>query len=419
VTRTDHRTTGLPAIAIVMLLVGCTAASPTAIPSTTAPPSPSSGESRAPEPSLTPSPEPSADPTSMPDGPASWRRTDSFPSDPVATYVTDLVAWSEGFVAIGSTFESRNIAGAESPVLWVSTDGRSWEERPIDVGLDDVALVGIAPLGGGESLLIVGRTPGQFGGSPELGPPGSHAWTSADGASWSPVDLPVADGAQVTSFDHGPAGYAMVVDGALWHSADGTSWTRTLEGGASRVVAGDEGFVALRTDADAPAVVASADGVTWYEAAPVGVRVSSVAPLGGDWLAVAWNTDAGISVWHSTDGLAWTQVLDVDDLTAPDGPKTGRGLEYDSIGDAVLAGGAGHAFVTLTQNHCCAELGWNHGTWTTTDGRTWSPMPSAAVTDAEPFGSLVSAVASNDGETVVLGGHVGRGRGAAFWVGEH
>jgi hypothetical protein len=40
------------------------------------------------------------------------------------------------------------------------------------------------------------------------------------------------------------------------------------------------------------------------------------------------------------------------------------------------------------------------------------------VTDDEPFGALVAAVAADDGGAVVLGGYVGRGVGGAFWVGE-
>jgi hypothetical protein len=146
--------------------------------------------------------------------------------------------------------------------------------------------------------------------------------------------------------------------------------------------------------------------------------IFSVAALGGDWVAVAGDLEGtGISLFHSANGLDWTRVAGVDDLTGPDGPKTGRGLEYDSISGAYLAGGAGHAFLTLTGNHCCAQLGWNHGVWVTTDGATWTPVAEAASSEHDQ-GALVAAVAGNEGGTIVLGGHLGRGDQAAFWIGE-
>ncbi len=74
-----------------------------------------------------------------------------------------------------------------------------------------------------------------------------------------------------------------------------------------------------------------------------------------------------------------------------------------------MAGGAGYTFLTLTNNHCCAQMPWNHGVWGSDDGITWEP-----VIDGDAF---VSSVASNGG-TTVLGGHLRRGEDAAFWIGE-
>ena len=98
----------------------------------------------------------------------------------------------------------------------------------------------------------------------------------------------------------------------------------------------------------------------------------------------------------------------MNDLTGPDGPKTGGGLNDPTIGGASLAGGGGYAFLMLTNNHCCAQMGWSYGVWVSADGNSWTP--------AVEGGALVSSVAS-DGETTVLAGHLGRGEDATFWIG--
>lgn len=135
-----------------------------------------------------------------------------------------------------------------------------------------------------------------------------------------------------------------------------------------------------------------------------------VAALGGDWVAVGATANPHtITVWHSANGLDWAQVVDVNDLTGPDGAKTGRGLDALAINGASLAGGAGYAFLTLTNNHCCAQMSWNYGVWGSADGTTWTP-----VVEGDAF---VSSVAS-DGAATVLAGHLRRGEDAAFWIGD-
>jgi hypothetical protein len=336
--------------------------------------------------------------------------TASFDTDPATSYVTDVAAWSGGFVAIGSAWEGVAHVTKEVPALWTSVDGETWDQQPIELGVDDVALIGIAPRPDGQ-LLLVGRVPGTGAVFPETAAPGSVAWTSDDASSWQAVALPVSDGAVVDSFDHGPIGYALTADGGLWFSADGTEWTMTYDG-ARGVVAGDEGFVALvfPESAGANTVVASGDGQSWFASAPIVERVFDVAALGGDWMAVGATADPHtITVWHSANGLDWTRVLDVNDLTGPDGAKTGRGLDALAINGASLAGGAGYAFQTLTNNLCCAQMSWNYGVWGSANATTWAP-----VVEGDAF---VSSVAS-DGEATVLAGHLRRGENAAFWVGD-
>ena len=334
--------------------------------------------------------------------------TASFDVDPATSYVIDVAAWSGGFVAIGSAWDSEVRVNQEMPAVWTSTDGESWEEQPIDLGVNDVTLIGVAPRADGQ-LLLVGRIPGM-GSNPEQLEFASRAWVSDDASSWTAVDLPIED-AVVDSFDHGPMGYVLTAGGEIWFSSDGTDWTMTYDGAAS-VVAGDEGFVAwIVPEAAGPsAVVASGDGQSWHQSVDFAAPLLDVAAIGGDWVATGYSGDpTTINVWHSANGLDWTPVLDVNDLTGPDGPKTGRGLDEAAINGASVSGGPGFAFLMLTNNHCCAQMSWSYGIWSSADGASW---PSMFEGDA-----FVSSVASN-GDTTVLAGHLGRGDDAAFWIGE-
>jgi hypothetical protein len=335
-----------------------------------------------------------------------WRFTQSFDSSPATAYATDLVAWDRGFVAVGSAWESAFHVTSELPALWTSRDGESWEKQQVDLGVDDVTLVGVARRADGR-LLLVGRTPGEATGSASSAR--SMAWVSADAAMWEEIEFPAGGNADVSSFDHGLRGYALTAGGKVWFSADGIDWTMTYEG-ADQVVAGHEGFVAVRTSGGSGtgSVVASADGQEWFEAEPTASRLGPVAAMGGDWVALGGSIDPHtITAWHSANGLDWVETLDVNDLTGPDGPKTGRGLNELATNGADLAGGAGYALLTLTNNHCCAQMSWNYGVWASSDGITWVP---AVEGDA-----FVSSVATA-GTVTVAAGHLGRGSQPAFWI---
>lgn len=397
-------------LACAMLLTACGASTGTPTTPASASATPTDRSSQAP--TSAPSEEsasPAATPSASLPAITSWRATATFDSDPGTSYVTDVTAWSGGFVAIGSAWESEFHVTQEMPAVWTSGDGQSWDEQPVELGVDDVSLIGVAPRADGR-LLLVGRVPGT-GAIPEQPAPASVAWVSDDAVTWQAVDLPLPDGAFVTSFDHGPRGYALVAEQAIWFSTDGTDWTMTFEGAGS-VVAGDEGFVAMVfPEAAGPSeVVASGDGQTWYPSGLIAAPLLDVTALGGDWVATGYSGDPStIMVWHSANGLDWVPQLDVNDLTGPDGPKTGRGLNELALGGASLAGGEGYAFLTLTNNHCCAQMSWNYGVWGSADGMTWVP-----VVEGDAF---VSSVASS-GDTTVLAGHLGRGEDAAFWIGD-
>jgi hypothetical protein len=416
-----HHRISVLAIALVLAACGSTPAAPSETSSPSPPTTPAPTATVVTEATT---PAPTVAPTEAPDpsGPSGTiELTARFDSTPGTSYVTDVVAWSGGFLAIGSAWESEDHVTAEMPAMWRSLDGLSWDAHPVQLGVDDVTLVGVVERADGR-LLLVGVVPGS-GGVPDSSEPRNVAWTSQDAIRWEPVELPLSEEARVDALAHGPRGYVLSAQtpytefdpnadqtpGELWYSVDGIDWTKTYEG-AVGVVAGDEGFVAIQSAraAGPSGVVASADGRTWYASAVVGAPLLDVASLGGDWLATAYGGDpATIRVLHSENGLDWTAVLDVNDLTGPDGPKTGRGLNEPAINDAFLAGGRDLAFLMLGNNHCCAQMGWTYGIWVTTDGVTWAQATSDS--------ALVSSVAAS-ADVTVLGGHLGRGEEAAFWV---
>lgn len=397
-------------ISVVVLLAAC--ASPASVEPTGMPqPSTAASETPQPTPGAT---GPCDSPTIEPCLAA------SFGEDDKLEFARAVAAWNGRFVAVGHHFDGPYTVSPGSPRLWSSSDGRAWVDQPLDLGTQDVSLVGLAPLDDGRLLLVgvVGANAAYT--EPGAPPARSAAWASDDALTWRSFDLPI--GAVVGSFAFGPIGYALSAGTQLWYSADGLGWTLAhdvseeggFEGGIHEVAAGDEGFVARgykSPSGDAEALVlASGDGHTWYEARNLpGGGALDVTPLDGDWLALAYEVDLpGISVWWSANGLDWTRTIDVNDLTGPEGPKAGQGMESGITGGA-LASAGGTAYLTLTWNHCCAQMDVNVGVWTSVDGAAWSPVSLE--------GGLIQSVALGD-DVAVLAGHLGRGARAAFWIAE-
>jgi hypothetical protein len=279
-----------------------------------------------------------------------------------------------------------------------------------------VSLLGLALLDAGQlrMVAVVGGNSACAAGAPAAR---TAAWASDDALTWRQIDLRLPTGVVANSFAFGPRGYALSTITQLWYSADGLVWTLAHEvpagGGLHSVVAGDEGFVARGYQdpgSGLATVLASGDGRTWFEARNFpGVGAIEVTSLRGDWLALAYERDPStMSVWWSANGLDWTRTVDVNDLTGPDGPKAGQGMASGITGGA-LASGGGRAYLTLTWNHCCAQMAVNIGVWSSVDGAAWS---AAAIEDG-----LIRSVAS-DGNVTVLAGHLGRGARAAFWIAE-
>ncbi len=370
----------------------------------------SSASPPAPSESATPSASPSASPSVSQEPAANdafaWADAGKF-SGPGVTSVTDVAAWDGGFLAVGHAWAGGFTGGPGEPLVWVSEDGRSWSEVDPGLGTTDVELRGILPLTTGGVVIVgdVGRQAAQA--------ITSAAWRSTDGQTWNEFELPSEVASQAVSVASGPVGHVIVTRSEVWYSADVESWQLAYEVdegvdlGQPR--AGDEGFVmpAYHREEEQALVLASGNGIAWFEAeSPVGLF--GVAPLRGDWLAWAYTDDpATISTLRSANGLDWSVALDVNDLTPPDGPKAGLGME-SGITEATLSGEVGVVVMTLGWNHCCASLPVAVGVWTTTDGATWQQADL-------PADAYVNAFAT-DGEVVVAAGNLDRGVEAAFWV---
>ena len=86
---------------------------------------------------------------------------------------------------------------------------------------------------------------GRAEGSPHLA-----AWTSADGTTWTEIDVPFGETLlERPGFDAGPRGIVATADSEIWYSTNGLDWTLVHDAGGRRYfgppAAGEEGF-ALR-----------------------------------------------------------------------------------------------------------------------------------------------------------------------------
>ena len=393
-------------------------AQPSSAPSASSP-QPSASSTRATDGSAS-SPTPSPAPTDGSIGAESaWQQVAEYASTGVLS-VADVSAWDGGFLAVGHEWTGGFISGPGVARIWSSSDGRAWTDvDTAALATSDVELVGVLrPAAGGVVILgNVGRQASFEPGGPQLR---AAAWRSHDSQSWAEIPLPFGgQTAQGVAAASGPRGHVATTGQSLWFSSDGENWEHVYEASGDaplrQPVAGDEGFVVpvYDPDSDAAKVLASGDGRSWIEALPpVGAPAGllGVASWRGDWLAWAYPADPPtISILRSSNGLDWSVALDVNDLTPPDGPKAGLGME-SGITEVALAGDGGVAIMTLGWNHCCASLPASVGVWTSNDAQTWQPA-------ALPDGAYITGAAS-DGDVVVLAGYLGRGARVAFWLSE-
>jgi len=152
--------------------------------------------------------------------------------------VPPIVVTSDGFLALVSThpLEPFGIWPVCEPRIWVSEDGRAWDETESVIG--DGAFVYDMAWRGGRFIAVGGRG---------IGDP--SAWTSDDGLEWQTMtffDEKVA--ADLFSIEAGPAGWVVLGqdtedhDFVGWTSTDGECWEPLPEDvrGASAAVSEEQ-----------------------------------------------------------------------------------------------------------------------------------------------------------------------------------
>ena len=272
-----------------------------------------------------------------------WRSADGVTWSEAVTLVEELgvdrlvvTHGDAGYVAVGTVC----CVNDESFVaFWVSSDGVEWER--VDAPTFNAQHIYISDVAFGDGRYVaVGSSPGSGGTDDGV------ILVSTDGLTWTKIDDPALSDQRGESFQwvagvaHGNAGWVVVgedlvetelfvIDGAVWHSPTGDSWTRVphdpilftppgVEGTdlgeleLRGVIAGDAGYIAVgyedpETGAASAVALHSEDGVTWerIDAASElfdGFQAESIAFGGGIYVAVGFNFDDGTpgAVWIGT-----------------------------------------------------------------------------------------------------------------------
>jgi hypothetical protein len=393
--------------------------------------SPSPSSSGAPpsvtaEPTAAASPSATADPTAeAPALPGSWTEAAVFSEAGKRYVLGDLVAWSNGLVAVGTLYEdaNRSVFGPPPPRsgrVWHSTDGSDWADVTPDGTFADVELAHLYEAADG-ALIVIGQAYDNET-APES--PVSAAWETRDGETWTSVALAgIPEGAFILDVAAGGRGHLAAVSTAApaqaMFSTDGRSWEVAIDDFAvATVAAGDEGFVMSGLPAGpegAPRqVMASADGHEWVDATEPEGDDFLAAPHGADWIASTTTIDPdAVSVanatWQSADGLDWSEAgeipLEVSDVAGTgchEIPTALHGLPTMAVSGTVLTFGCGEGAVVAAG-----------GSYATLDGGEWTRLPfgeQAFAAGAAIIGDLV--VVATDARTssaeVV---------GVTFWVG--
>ena len=254
--------------------------------------------------------------------------------------IHEMARGGPGIVAVG--FDGSN--GPFDGAVWHSVDGRDWTR---------VAQESFRADGDQEITTIINTGHGFIAaGSDSVGRSVDAAvWVSADAHDWRRVFDPALGGfgsQRIHAIAAGPGGFVAVgshyqlnhfglydLDGRVWFSEDGESWTvidDEVFGGpgwqfVTAITAGPDGFVAAGThilghpgEANDITIWLSPDGLTWTridEAVfdlPRVQRVSAMISGPDGIVAVGYDThESGNrmpAVWTSPNGIGWVRVVD-------------------------------------------------------------------------------------------------------------
>ncbi len=421
-------------LVLVLVVAGCTASTATPSPgvrdghaarrgvarSPSATPAASTSIAPAPSPSPAASPLAADFTTPAPGSSQPWTSIAWTPiaaDDPLGTVAGMVAAPAGGYVAWANPVATSSTTSA-SP-MWASTDGTAWHALPADTLGPASVIVGLGAAGGNLIALTL-----HGGANPCSDDIGStcwtlatplQAWTSQDGADWTPstapdLTLPVdctACGAQppIVAFG-GPGALAMSEGDAgprLALSADGTSWTdlpatalpATFQIGAISgqgngfVAVGDDGAHPQDVDVVGPGpgpahaeVATSSDGMTWTvhhltgQGDPAAGSTGRRELVAADGVLIAgstYETPGRTLWWTSPDAVTWHFDGGYSPLGVWNGEGAGTGLVPDG---AIAADG--------TRLLALRDAG-NVRSWISADGATWTSVPSTGMT-AQPKG---------------------------------
>ena len=362
--RVNARRRGLAVVAAAIVWAGCAAPAtePTHVPTGSASATSTSTARATPTPSASlPIPDPSAA--------AGWTAVAALGDGEGWDLAHSVARGADAFVAVGVRYERavEVIFARPRDYLWISDDGRTWEEVPMGAAFAGATLSDVTATPDGGFVVL---------GTRELTP---VAWQSADGRTWQEFDTNLDPDLMVYDVVGGARGYllsaeaSLTSDRSLWHSLDGVTWEEVRhfpadDSSVGPISAGAEGFVALgsRPGSDGgpeATVFASADGMTWLEAPQafglddVACTAPLLAPLGGDWIVVSAMPDDSPMVWHSVNGLDWESVGSIENVTIP------------ACGESALTSAAG----TLLFSPSVAFHSLSSEVWSSPDGREWEP----------------------------------------------
>jgi len=308
---------------------------------------------------------------------------------PGSREMESVAAWEGGLVAVGWDLSDGD--NVQSGAVWTSSDGVTWSRVLGDEGVfgdpNSQWMESVAAWEGG--LVAVGWE--LSGNSPDTAEVDGAVWISSNGVTWSRVPDDEGVFGQMNSVAVWEGGLVAVgaelsrnttntaevdVNGAVWTSSNGVTWSRVPD---------DEGVFG----------------------GPDSQGMESVAVWEGGLVAVGWDDsgdDRDAAVWTSSDGVAWSRV--VGDEGVFGGPDSQR-----IVGVAAREAGL-------------VAVGWDDSgddrdaaVWTSSDGVSWSRVPDDEGVFGGPGSQTMAGVAVWEGGLVAVGLiDSGGDRDAAVWL---
>ena len=324
----------------------------------------------------------------------------------------DVVAYGDRLFAVGGVNGGccdGSFSTDTRALVWTSADGATWELVPDSPVFELASMHAVAARPG--RLVAVGNLlpeSEEFEGQVD---PRAAAWTSGDGVTWRLIEGVPFFSDVVASADGFVASALNGANPEIWGSDDGRAWRRLAgradlgDGSIDRLlVLDDGGMVAVgRSEAfgvESPtyepadaAVWRSPDGGAWSRVGDQDAFSDAwmwdVAERDGRLVGIgSGESESGISVWTSDDGLAWRRHS-----------ATALGADGTFV-NLITAGPAGFIVVGST-----GDTDRSVSAWTSPDGDAWARVPVQAALDGGAAAPDVAGwIVRGDGSIVAVGG---------------